>query len=192
MGAGLSCHGAGHRRGGDAGHRAAGQHFPTQGRGAQSLSQAGERHREYDRPRALGHELAARVRPVQAHLRSIAYHLRRRRRSGFAGESGTRPVARPHVRRLRLLAGLPRPARARLHAPRPGKDPPRHRAPRAGLLPALPCLDHPHLPPGGRRGRDEGLREGLRDDVPRRARAGGQDRLGKSGARPHGPGFPAR
>ena len=61
-------------------------------------------------------------------------------------EDRARPVAQAHVRGLRVLDRLPRPARPRLHARRPGADAARDQAAAAGRVPALPRLDHAALP----------------------------------------------
>ena len=95
-------------------------------------------------------------------------------------EGGARPVAEPDLRGVPLRGRLPRPARPRLHAVRPGE----HEAQRAGRgqavgqLPALPRLDHAALPEAregsgaaGERGRaaPEGPRGGRRHGLLGRA-----------------------
>ena len=109
------------------------------------------------------------------------------RRLGGAArrEDRARPVAQAHVRRLRLRDRLPRSARPRLHAVRPGADEARDHAPAARHVPPLPRRGDPDLPPARRRRRLQGVRAARRDAVRGRARGGGQDRLLEPGRGRH-------
>ena len=104
-------------------------------------------------------------------------HPVRRHRGAARGEARARPLAQADVRRLRLLARLPRPPRPRLHAGRPGADQAGHRAAAAGQLPALPRLGDPDLPPARRRRCLRRVRAPRKDAVRRCPRRGGGDRL---------------
>jgi hypothetical protein len=89
-------------------------------------------------------------------------------------------LAQAHVPGLRVLDRLPRPARPRLHAGRPGGHRTAQQA-AIGLVPALPRVDHAALPFPGRRGRHAGLR-GLAHAV----LSGRQRQAARSRPRPSG------
>ena len=97
---------------------------------------------------------------------------RRRQRRVLTLAAGGRPATRADLRRLPVQRRLPRSARARLHALRPGHHGTDTEIQAAGRLPALPRVDHPGLPRGGRRRRDGRLREGLRDAAEGRTATG--------------------
>ena len=108
------------------------EHRRAQAGSEERVRQARPGDRERRRPGQVGDELAARVRRLQAHFRAVEHEVRRRhrRRRGnrAAPEGGARPVAEQDLRRVSLRGRLPRPARAQLHAVRPGE----HEAQRAG------------------------------------------------------------
>ena len=108
-----------------AGHRAADEHRRAQERGAARRSCAWSRWTRTHRPGDVGRQLAEAVRLLPAHGADDAHALRRPRRQRGAArrEDRARPVAQAHVPRLRVLDRLPRPARPRLHARRPGGRP---------------------------------------------------------------------
>ena len=108
-------------------------------------------------PGAVGHQLVARVRRLQAHRRSDPDAFR------WIGsppcrEGRRQSLADTDVRGLCVRHRLSRSARPRVHAAGPGGDAAGHRTQAAGCVPPVPHVGHPDLPAARRRRRLQGLR----------------------------------